>query len=768
MPSIDRIPNDSASRIVCIPVCCGEQSFLNCTLQSVASNTRAETEILVVLLGLDRKSFSIHEEQKLKPDNRVQWIEVRETVEPCLPYQALSHLPTRYDDHDVILVLPGVEVPHGWEARLALAVFQDGSIASVSPLCDISPLFALSDKEHSRNSNLSTMDRLAHALGQRRNIEVPTLLCSCVYLRRPALNLAWPTLTTNKDQRLGAFCWVLGKAFNLNGLHNVCCDHLYVTDFNPAHLSAMEEIATQEEVQLINRSHPLAKIRQAVKEALLGDTETAIDINETRPVQMHIVHSWGGGQERWLRDYCHGDTRRTNLVLRSSGTWGVFGKCIALYRSCDMEAPLRLWELHYPIRSTVVTNLQYKAILQEIIEGFGIEVILVSSLIGHSLDTLNTEIKTIFITHDYYPFCPAINIYFDGICEECTETRLESCFVLNEKNCYFNNVNSLEWLGIRNYFVKLLSRSNVYLISPSESVPRHMKTLIPELRNREFKIINHGVNFAPSPTKKEIRPSSEKLRIIILGSLVPHKGKKLLEEIYPELYDLVDFYLVGCGEDGRAFEGKPGICVTPWYEYDQLSEIVARIDPHIGLLLSIVPETYSYTLSELWILGVPPVTTNLGSFIDRITDGVDGFICQPTKSSIVEKIDWLSKNIVALDQLKQRLIGRTHRTVKEMVEEYHALTPLPEFSSPRYFLKRDFSNPTNATDVTAVADENTPVLLIDPKARFFDVARQFGRYTLQKLAASPRFGQRQKKLLVMILGSSFRLIGVAARMLRAR
>jgi glycosyltransferase involved in cell wall biosynthesis len=766
MSASDRIPDGGISHIVCIPVGRGELSLLSHTLQSVVSNTQAETEILVILSGIDWNALSI-QEKTINLGNRIQWIAVEEAVEPCLFYRALSHLPTQYDSCDVILLLPGVEVPRGWDARLALAALQDENVASVSPLCDISPLFALLDKEHSRKTSLSIVDRLVYLLGQRHNIEVPALLCSCVYLRRPALNLVWPTLIANKDQRLGTFCWVLGKAFNLNGFHNVCCDHLYVMDSHAAHFREMEEIAAQEEVRLINQTHPLTGIRRAVGEALAENASKPVDFTELQPLQMHVVHSWGGGQERWLRDYCHGDTRRKNLVLRSSGTWGVFGKRITLYRSCNMEAPLRYWDLSYPIRSTVITHLQYKAILREIIDDFGIEVILVSSLIGHSLDALNTDIKTVFITHDYYPFCPAINIYFDGICEQCTETHLKRCFVLNDKNCYFNNVPSSEWLGIRKHFLKLLLNSSVSLVSPSESVPRHMKILIPELRSKEFEIIPHGVNLTPRPIQKEVC-FSEKLRVIVLGSLVPHKGKQLLEEIHPELCDLVDFHLVGCGEDGRTFEGKPGIQVTPWYEYDQLSEIVAGIDPHIGLLLSIVPETYSYTLSELWLLDIPPVTTNLGSFVDRITDGVDGFVCRPDKSSIVEKINWLSRNSATLDRVKQRLIARTHRTVKEMVDDYHILTPLPEFSSPRYFLRRDVPRQVDVADVVAVKDEKTPVLLIDPKARFFDVARQFGRYALQKLAASPRFGERQKKLLVMILGSSFKLVGAVARKILVR
>jgi glycosyltransferase involved in cell wall biosynthesis len=758
MFSSDKIFKLGTPHLVCIPVCKNEESFLIHTLHSVISNTLEETDILVVFLGADWESLPAHIEEEISSGKRIQCIEAKITV-PCLPYAALHYLPVQYGSYDVIVVLPGVEVPYGWDARLALAAMQDEGIASVSPLCDVSPLFALLSEEHSQSSNLVTIDRLAYALGERRNVEVPALLCSCVYLRRPALNTVWSELINNKNLEFGTFCWALGKAFSLAGLHNVCCDHVYVVDRNTVHLTEMEEIAGQEEVRLINQAHPLTGVRQAIKEALTRGISGSIESIFRQPLQLHIAHSWGGGQERWLRDYCESDTKRTNLILRSIGTWGAFGKAIALYRPCHMDTPLRYWNLSYPIRSTVITHLQYKVILQEIIDEFGVEIILVSSLIGHSLDVLNTDIKTVFITHDYYPFCPAINIFFNGICEECAEERLKRCFLENEHNRFFKNATVPEWMGIRKHFVELLANSNISLASPSESVARYLKILITELRYREFKIIHHGVNFVSSWVNNEVHLSG-KLRIIVLGSLALHKGRRLLEEIYPELYAIADFYLVGCGEEGGIFEGKSGIYLIPQYEYNQLPEIVAKIDPHIGLLLSIVPETYSYTLSELWILRIPPVATNIGSFADRIIDGVNGFLCQPTKSSVIKKINWVTKNVVVLNQVRQRLIDWKHHTTKEMVEKYHALTPLPEFSARRYFLKH--------TDIIEVANEASPIPGINSQERFMVVAQNFEQYVLQKVSSTPRFGGWQKKLIFIAIKSSFRLLRTVTKMFPMR
>ena len=743
--------------VVCIPVCKSEESILSYTLRSVIYNTTPRTVLLVVSLGADWELILEYKDKVSHLERKVEWIGVQ-TIEPCLPYSAIHYLPAQYQAHDIIFVLPGVEVPYGWDARLALAAMQDDKIASVSPLCDISPLFALLDNNFSQNPDLSIIDRLAYNLGQRRNIEVPVLLCSCIYLRKSALNVIGLYLNDNHVLKLSAFCWTLSKLFNYNGFYNVCCDHIYIIDRNVTHFNEMEELSIQEEVQLINQSQLFTSLRQAVRNALVEGNSDYDDPTDHRPVQLHIAHTWGGGQERWLTDYCESDIKRKNLVLRSIGTWGLFGKRTALYHSYHMDTPLRCWDLDYPIRSSVITNLQYKSILQEIIDEFGVEIIVVSSLIGHSLDVLNTRLKTVYINHDYYPFCPAINIYFNGVCEECTDSRLKQCCLENKDNRYFNNTSVSEWQSIRKKFIEFLLKPDIIIVSPSKSVSHHMKALVSEFRDKQFRIIHHGISFKPVLTNNNPVCNSGKLRIIILGSLVLHKGRKLLEEIYPELHNIVDFYLVGCGEDGMIFMEKPGIYLIPQYAYEKLPEIVNSINPHIGLLLSIVPETYSYTLSELLILNIPTVVTSVGSFADRIKDGFNGFVCLPTKASIIEKIKWVSENPVSVNQIRARLFNWEHRTTEEMVTDYHALTPLPAFAAPRYF-----SPPATLAPV----EEASPrTLYVDAQAPFARVLDEFGDYACQKLVASPRLRAWQKRGLAALLAGMLRAVRAVATLRR--
>ena len=752
-------------RVVCIPAHQGEEALLSATLHSVVAHTMAETPIVLVYAGpAAGLSLFLQATEVADLVERVQSIAT--DSDGCSLYLALRCLPARYDSHDVVYALPGVIVTCQWDARLALAAGQDSDIAAVSPMCDVSPLFALLDKEFARSG--VEIDQLAYALSRVSNAEVPAVLCNCAYLRRAALNVVEPELDAGTHLELGAFCWTMANAFRLAGLHAVCCDHVYVTDHNRHHRQTMQEIAWQEEVELVNKAHPLTGLRHAVSDALAKGVGTgAFPEVRRQPVQLHVAHSWGGGLGGWVRDYCAGDTQRINLVLRSVGTWGAFGQRIALYRSHVMDIPLRCWDLYYPIRATAIANLQYQAILREIIAEFGVEVIIISSLIGHSLDLLETDVKTIFLTHDYYPFCPAVVIHFNEVCSECPVERLQRCLVENEQHRFFRNVPADEWLGIRRRFVQLMlaNQPRITVVSPSESVPRYLKRLLPEFADLKFNIIEHGMNLPSAAVGRQLGRPSAKLRVVVLGSLALQKGKRLLEEVYPNLQAVADLYLVGCGEDGLSFEGKPGVQLIAEYEQAELAALMASIDPDLGLLLSVWPETFSYTLSELWLLGVPPVATQIGSFAERITEGVNGFFCEPTRLGVLEKLQWLAAHRAALDLVRTNLVGWTHRPVGDMIEAYHALTPLPAFSARRYCATRAA---IPAGDSAVPMGTSVPVLVVAPKARFATVIQEFGQYVQQRLSTNPRFDGWRKKVLVALVNIGLRVVGAMLRMASPR
>ncbi len=168
---------------------------------------------------------------------------------------------------------------------------------------------------------------------------------------------------------------------------------------------------------------------------------------------------------------------------------------------------------------------------------------------------------------------------------------------------------------------------------------------------------------------------SRKPRIVVLGSLSLQKGLDLFKDIYEQLTQFSDVYLVGCGESGEMFSRKAGMHIVKEYLRDDLPRILSEIAPDVALLLSTWPETYSYTLSELSMLQVPVVATNLGSFADRIRDGYNGFLVEPSSAKVLEKMkNLLEGDAFELERVASAVGAMHFPTVESMINDYHDLS----------------------------------------------------------------------------------------------
>lgn len=719
---------------ICLPVMPAEADLLPLTLPSVLAHTSAAADILLLTVGGDPafwKNIDL-------PSPRITIIPV---VDATDPWQAALRALPNSTGRDLLILRPGIEVPPGWDTRLALVIDQQPALAAAVPLCDSASFIALLETPLPTRHAFASIDFFLRAYAPRGNLEIPALFSGCCYLPEAALRPLASQIAAQPATTAGEWCQWLGQAFREQGWGTLACDSIYVWDHTPDHRRReMQEIVQTEDVRLMERAHPLLGLRLAVREFLDSGAPPPLEAAAPKPTQLHVAHSWGGGLDYWIRQYCANDALRNNLVLRSIGTWGAFGQRIGLYRSANMDQPLRYWDLGLPIRATAVAHLQYQAILREIIADFHIEAILISSLVGHSLDALATGLPTRIVAHDYYPFCPAVVIYFGEVCHQCPRDRLADCFAHNDQNRFFRNVNADEWLSVRRRFSQLAQAESVHFIAPSPAVIRHWQILMPELGDQQFTVIPHGLDFAPPRLPES--PVRDKLRVVVLGSLAPQKGRALLEQLWPLIAAQVDLYLVGCDEDGTVFRRRPGITIVPRFEHAELPARMAEIQPEVGLLLSVWPETFSYTLSELWLFGLPVVATHLGSFADRIEEGVNGFLCEPHPEALADRLLAIAADRSCLIPLRNWAANFRHRSVAEMIADYHALIPLADFSAARY-LTPPGPLPT--------ASAETRALHVDTRMPFSQALREFGEYAGRKLTDTPRLRPWQKRGLAIVL-----------------
>jgi hypothetical protein len=389
-----------------------------------------------------------------------------------------------------------------------------------------------------------------------------------------------------------------------------------------------------------------------------------------RMVQLHLVHDLGGGAAKWLADFLHADEVRGNRVLKSITHDANAGGGLALYAASDLANPLRVWTFEEPIAAVAVSHGEYRAALDEVLRDEGIGGLIVSSLIGHSLEALATGLPTVVVNHDYFPWCPAINLYFDAQCGACDAQRMEHCSAHNPRFSPFVGFTPAMREAAREAFVERVQRPGVTMAVPSDSVARNLRALDARFERARFVTIPHGYA-RPLERVAAPEPGGERLRILVLGQMSTAKGVELLRQALPRVTLFADVEFVGARELGATLEGIPHVRVVSRYEPDELPAIVARCNPHLGLLASIVPETFSYALSELFMLGVPVAATRLGSFAERIREGVDGWLFAPDAESLVALLRSIDADRPAIARMRAALRGWAPRSARDMVADYH-------------------------------------------------------------------------------------------------
>lgn len=639
---------------------------------------------------------------------------------------------------DIAWIVAGTWAPTGWQVPLQRLLHAEPAIGTASPLCIDDELYSPLQRIRGRIAEPSDLARWLASNMALSPVEQPAPLYWCGALRGDAAGalLAGAGLLPDSD----AADWP-AMITEAGFLHVACPAALARAPAADATATKTVPGAEQRMSSLLaSRSHwggtdSLAWLRHRVTEAMpeilhqSGGQRPA----EATAVRLHIAHSWGGGLSTWINDFSDADRRGENLVLRSVGVIGAYGQRVALYRNDDSVRPLRFWELALPIHASVISHLQYRNVLREIISDFGVNAIVVSSLIGHSLDALRTGLPTVVVAHDLFPFCVAIFGHFDGECTGCSSERLSQCIESNPGHRFFEGVKAQDWTALRRAFSSVVNQRQIPVIAPSRSAAKRWTTLMPELDRARISVIPHGIKLPPAVAFDP--PTEGPLRLLKLGRLSVEKGGDLLKPALTELSGFAHITLLGCGEDALRFKQMPGVTAIAHFNREDLPALIAQARPHLGLQLSTVAETFSYTLTEMWHCGVPVLACRIGSLAERIEEGVNGFLVEPTREQLLTRLKELAGRRDDLATIRRNLLGSPQRTSTDMVDDYVRLLPALGGDVVHRPPRQIPSAAPKAADVIA---QPVRTLSVDPQVRYMEAFRAFVRYTLTKAAHSPR------------------------------
>ncbi|MBL4661376.1 MAG: glycosyltransferase [Alcanivoracaceae bacterium] len=420
-------------------------------------------------------------------------------------------------------------------------------------------------------------------------------------------------------------------------------------------------------------AHPLAALQWQLRKY----SKAPVDFNggfnnypilDKKPVMLHICMGWGGGVHQWINDYCQHEKSHQHLILSSNGELyrQSHGESLSLYFPQTDGIVIRHFDLQAPIKATCTSHAEYKQILDSIITQFQIQQIVVSSLIGHSMECLQTKLATLRVLHDYFPSWPSLiaDLEQDIVDAEAIDKALAQT-----ENEPFGLISKQQYLQWRKHLHETYQNKNIKLIAPSQSVVDNLSK-IDASAFKDVTIIPHAIEpLRPLNYQKK----ATTFQILVLGRINPPKGQALLEEVMQELGGDYHFVLIGAGNEGKKYLNTNNITVVMDYKNNELQQLLDDTEADVALITSQTSETFNYTLSELQQAGICTISTTFGALKERIIDGETGFLCENSSQSIANTIRDLRQNPDKIRVIRNHLKQLDFQQFTDEINQYQQL-----------------------------------------------------------------------------------------------
>jgi glycosyltransferase involved in cell wall biosynthesis len=147
----------------------------------------------------------------------------------------------------------------------------------------------------------------------------------------------------------------------------------------------------------------------------------------------------------------------------------------------------------------------------------------------------------------------------------------------------------------------------------------------------------------------------EWMRVLYLGAIAPHKGVGLLAELAGLLREYSMPIRIEClgmihVAPPPEMVGNPHLRLWGRFDADDMHAHICNLRPHLALFPFTAPETYSFTMSDAMLHGLPVLATGLGAAAERLHGRPATWLLRPeeaTASGIATWLDRLQREFLA-------------------------------------------------------------------------------------------------------------------------
>jgi GT2 family glycosyltransferase/glycosyltransferase involved in cell wall biosynthesis len=539
---------------------------------------------------------------------------------------------------DVILLNSDTQVTAGFAQRLRATAYSDTNIATVTPLSNNAGAFSVPQAGYNAMPAIG-LARFARAIAQAgapNPIETPTGHGFCMYIRHAALKECGLFDATAFPRGYGEendFCM---RAIELGWRHLIDC-RTYIYHQGSASFGAAKQALLAQGKAVIDQRYP--HYDRLVAEVFGGPAITQLRADTTSLIAA-TLHKAAQIKPRvlFVLSTRTGGTPKTNQDLMQSLAEDI--ECFVLH--CDSKqltfqhfldgvyTDLATHTLTDPIEAFPHTSDEYNRLVAQWLLHWSIDLIHIRHLAWHGLGLISTAkllgIGVVKSFHDFYALCPSLKLLDNNehFCAARCTPGAGTCKIELWPEQHLLDLKHHKVIDWRNAFSQCLKQCDAF-ITTNQLTKDIFLEHYPELGSKPFQIIPHGRDFAQMENLATAPQEGERLRLISPGNMVVAKGLGLLEQLAHQRPD-VEIHILGrIPKNTRLPEN---IIVHGNYPRDQFHNRVAEIKPHCGAVLSIWPETWCHTLTELWAAGIPVIGTNLGAVGERINTHKGGWLIE--------------------------------------------------------------------------------------------------------------------------------------------
>lgn len=535
----------------------------------------------------------------------------------------------QHSSNDVILLNSDTEVTKNWISKIQNCAYSKPAIATVTPLSNNATLASvpnfMSENALPANMDVEEYARIIEQCSMNVFPEIPTANGFCMYIRREAID------------NIGLFDEkTFGKGYGEEndfsyrclqaGYRHLLCDNTFIYHKGTQSFS-------QEKTELVNSHLHILKERYPI---CVENTETFVMQNPISDIQLNIkyaislysrnnvlivIHDFKDAEEKNIG----GTTLHVHDLIKNMRK--DFNFHVFYYSEEDSQYYISSYlasdkiTIKFGTYSQFTTpnlyNDAFKKDIEILISTLKINLIHIHHLKHMYLDIFKVaekkNIPIIYTLHDFYSICPSTILFNENtfLCNYLSVVDCGSCKAIKNNE----NVNPIT-LWRKEFYENLKTAKKI--IVPSYST---RNILLKVYKDLTIDVVEHGYDksFIRTADNSIKKSHEKKFNIAFIGYITKEKGLKYLEELIPEAKKTdITIHLFGKADDKRYNKNRQNYVYHGKYLQKDLPDLLLKHDINLICLLSICHETYSYTLSESLISGIPVIAFNLGAIAERV------------------------------------------------------------------------------------------------------------------------------------------------------